>query len=379
MIEKISNQQRAYAWGSLSLIPDFLGQQPTGQPAAEVWLGTHPISEAVGESGEPLSAIIGHRLSFLTKILAADQPLSIQAHPTQQQAAQGFAAENAAGIPIDAPHRNYKDDQHKPEAIIAVSDFRALCGFRTDDEILQLFEDISKILDISDGLRSIITDWCDVLRSFGISNLLSSIFAESKNLDGVTAELAGLANFDSRFELVAELNQLYPGDPGVVIALLMNQVFLAPGEALYLPAGNIHAYLSGLGIEVMAASDNVLRGGLTKKHIDVVELQRVLDFETRGVKKLSSRELARGLERFEIPVADFSLYRANLDSNVVLADLQLPAEAVAVCVAGEVAISNSLAERVVLGQGEAAYVSTEAKFTTLAGSGTLILAVGREI
>ena len=235
------------------------------------------------------------------------------------------------------------------------------------------------MLDISDGLRSIITDWCDVLRSFGISNLLSNIFAESNNLDGVTAELAGLANFDSRFELVDELNQLYPGDPGVVIALLMNQVFLAPGEALYLPAGNIHAYLSGLGIEVMAASDNVLRGGLTKKHIDVVELQRVLDFETRGVKKLSSRELVRGLERFEIPVADFSLYRANLDSNVVLADLQLPAEAVAVCVAGEVAISNSLAERVVLGQGEAAYVSTEAKFTTLAGSGTLILAVGREI
>lgn len=345
---------------------------------AEIWLGTHPISEAKTETGQLLSELIGHRLSFLTKILAADKPLSIQAHPNLQQAAAGFAAENLAGIPLDAPNRNYRDDQHKPEVIIAVSDFRALCGFKTDEQITELFSDILALAEISDGLREIVSKWQSDLENFGLKTIFEDIFARTDNLQGVTSELASLADFDSRFELVAELNSLYPGDPGVVVSILLNQVLLTPGQALFLPAGNIHAYVSGLGIEVMAASDNVLRGGLTRKHVDVAELTGVLDFSNRQMSKLQSSNLLRGLEKFELPIQDFSIYRANLDSQLVLADLQLPAETVAVCVAGEVAISDSQDQRVVLARGEAAYLSTEAKYVTLAGSGTVILAVGRE-
>ena len=377
MLFKITNSARDYAWGSSTLIPDYFDIQATGRPMAEIWFGTHEGSPArlVDENRTLAAALEGKQLPYLLKILAADSPLSIQAHPNSAQAAEGFARENAAGIGIHAADRNYKDDRHKPEMIVALTEFEALCGFKSEKQIRNLLESMLDPTDVSAGLTTIVNHWLDLFNGpDGLQKLFVDITNRRGNLDGVTAELTQQANLSAQFELAARLNLLYPGDPGVIIALLMNHVWLEPGEALFLPAGNIHAYLSGLGVEVMAASDNVLRGGLTPKHIDVAELERVLTFAPTEVELVKTRDLAQGLVEFETPVDDFILYRADLSGGVVLADLNVPGASIILCTAGELAVSNSIEERVVLQRGEAAFIGADAKKFTLAGSGTAYLA-----
>ena len=377
MLVKITNNARDYAWGSTTLIPDYFGVPATGRPMAEIWFGTHDGSPArLTETNEPLLAALGGKpLNFLLKILAADSPLSIQAHPNSAQAAEGFARENAAGVGIQAADRNYKDDRHKPEMIVALTEFEALCGFKSTKQIRNLLESMLDPTDVSEGLRTLVNHWLELFDSEdGLRKLFVDVMNRRGNLDGVTAELTQQANLSAQFELAARLNILYPGDPGVIVALLMNHVWLEPGEALFLPAGNIHAYLSGLGVEIMAASDNVLRGGLTPKHIDVAELERVLVFEETQVEHVKTRELAKGLVELETPVDDFILYRAELSGGVVLADLNVPGASIVLCTAGEIAVSNSIEERVVLKRGEAAFMAADAKKFSLAGSGTAFLA-----
>ena len=377
MLFKITNSARDYAWGSSTLIPDYFDIQATGRPMAEIWFGTHEGSPArlVDENRTLAAALEGKQLPYLLKILAADSPLSIQAHPNSAQAAEGFARENAAGIGIHAADRNYKDDRHKPEMIVALTEFEALCGFKSEKQIRNLLESMLDPTDVSAGLTTIVNHWLDLFNGpDGLQKLFVDITNRRGNLDGVTAELTQQANLSAQFELAARLNLLYPGDPGVIIALLMNHLWLEPGEALFLPAGNIHAYLSGLGVEVMAASDNVLRGGLTPKHIDVAELERVLTFAPTEVELVKTRDLAQGLVEFETPIDDFILYRADLSGGVVLADLNIPGASIILCTAGEIAVSNSIEERVVLQRGEAAFIGADAKKFTLAGSGTAYLA-----
>lgn len=385
MLVKISNQPRNYAWGSRTLIRDYFGPELTlaspDQPAAEVWFGTHAGSPALlaDDRGTTLREHLGgHQLSFLLKILAADQPLSIQAHPNSQQAKAGFAREEAQGIAVTASNRNYKDDQHKPEIIVALSDFEALCGFKPLNEIDQLLEDMETHSGVSEGFRIISTQWRKLLHEpDGLRKVFSDISHRRGNLDGFTAELTAMADFEARFALAERLNLLYPGDPGVVLALLMNHVFLEPGEALFLPAGNIHAYLSGLGVELMAASDNVLRGGLTPKHVDIDELERVVDFTPGRIPLVVPREISSGLIQYQCNTDDFLLYKLEPSGERLMADLSLPSEAVILCTAGEIAISNSLEERVLLRRGEAAYMSADAKFFSISGSGTAFLATGK--
>lgn len=381
MLIKIANQARDYAWGSRTLISDYFGVPATGQPMAEIWLGTHPGSPAylADQPNQTLAAELGgHQLSFLLKILAADQPLSIQAHPNSQQAIDGFAKENALGIPITASNRNYKDDQHKPEVIVALSEFEALCGFKPIDQIDSLLEDIQTHGGVSDGLRSIATTWRELLNQpNGLQKLFSDISGRRSNFDGVAAELTTMADFDARFALAEKLNLIYPGDPGVMVAMIMNHVYLEPGQALFLPAGNLHAYLSGLGIELMAASDNVLRGGLTPKHIDLQELENVVDFTAGEIALVAPKELTAGLIQYPCNTDDFLLYRAEPSGERLMADLNLPGEAVILCTAGEIAISTSLEERLVLRRSEAAYLSADAKFFTISGSGTAFLATAK--
>lgn len=377
MLVKITNSARDYAWGSKTLIPDFFGTPATGREMAEIWYGTHEGSPArVAETNESLISVLGgSQLPFLLKILAADSPLSIQAHPNSAQAAEGFARENAAGVGLGASDRNYKDDRHKPEMIVALSEFEALCGFKTSKQIRNLLESMLDPTDVSDGLRSLVSHWLELFDSEdGLRKLFADISNRRGNLDGVTAELTQQANLSAQFELAARLNILYPGDPGVIIALLMNHVWLEPGEALFLPAGNIHAYLSGLGVEIMAASDNVLRGGLTPKHVDVAELEKVLSFEGGPAELVKTRELSRGLTEFLAPVEDFILYRADLSGEVILADLNIPGASILLCTAGEIAVSNSIEERLVLKRGEAAFLGSDAKKFSLAGSGTAFMA-----
>ena len=275
MFVAITNTPRDYAWGSTTAIPSLLGMPVTGLPQAELWLGTHPGSPARTPTGS-LADIA--RLPFLLKVLAAAAPLSLQAHPTIAQAVAGFARENAAGVPLDAPNRNYRDELHKPEILFALSPFRALCGFRPAAETRAALERLLaevpgdavliswlNRLGDDDDIRSTF-EWL-LSRGSGVSEMLTSLVAAAALVDG------------EHYALIAELAAAYPGDPGIAISLMLNLVTLSPGEVLYLPAGNIHTYIEGVGIELMAASDNVLRGGLTPKHVDVAELLSVLDFE----------------------------------------------------------------------------------------------------
>lgn len=378
MLVKLANQARDYAWGSPTLIPDYFGLKSTAAPMAEIWFGTHPGSPAV-LADEPTKTLTqqlgGRQLSFLLKILAADAPLSIQAHPNAQQAKDGFARENAEGIPLAAKNRNYKDDRHKPEIIVALSRFEALCGFKPLKKIDELLEDLESHISTSDGFRSIAGSWRELLKTDnGLQKVFTDVSHRRGNFDGFTAELASLANFEARFELAERLNNLYPGDPGVMLAMLMNHVVLQPGQALFLPAGNIHAYLHGLGVELMAESDNVLRGGLTPKHIDVDELERVVNFTAGELPLVEPVEVAAGLVQYPCAVDDFQLYRAEPSGSQLLIDLQLPGEAIILCTAGEIAVSTSQDERLVLTRGEAAYMSADAKFFSLTGAGTAYLA-----
>ena len=322
MIVKLQNEARDYAWGSKTLISDYLGVPATGRPMAEIWYGTHAGSPTrlADNMHVSLREHIGADLPFLLKLLAADSPLSIQAHPTREQARVGFERENAAGIGLTASHRNYKDANHKPEMIVALSEFEALCGFRSQPQIRNLLLDMVEAHEVSQTFVELAKVWLAEFERGGVAALVAAILepcldGEAISLDGFVAELAHLADFSARFELAARLGQLYPGDPGVMVALLLNHVHLSPGEALFLPAGNVHAYLSGLGVEIMANSDNVLRGGLTTKHVDVPELLSVLNFEPSPVPHVVPTELAHGLLEFEVPVADFRLYRASVSAG----------------------------------------------------------------
>ncbi|GMA94229.1 putative mannose-6-phosphate isomerase ManA [Pseudolysinimonas kribbensis] len=313
--------------GFPSAIAELLGRRPSGRPEAELWLGAHPGSPArlVGRDGTLLDVVHG-RLPFLLKVLAAERPLSLQAHPTPELAAAGFAREEAAGIPIDAPERNYKDPFHKPELIYALSDpFRALCGFRPVAQTRTLLEPVAgdeRIAPLLDRLRTDadlrpVFEWL-VSRGDDVDDLVVALVETSSVADDVS------------WDAVRRLSETNPGDPGIAISLLLHTAVLRPGEALYLPAGNIHAYLDGLGIELMAASDNVLRGGLTSKHVDVAELVSVLDFTPRRVPLLRPEEPRPGVRVFRPDVPDFVL--TVVDG--VAAEVPLGGAAIALCVRG---------------------------------------------
>lgn len=310
MFLAITNTPRPYAWGSASAIANLLGTTPSGGPEAELWLGAHPGSPSVivdptraggastlaewiaADPGTALGRFAdAGRLPFLLKILAAAHPLSLQAHPTIEQARAGFARENALGIPVDAADRNYKDAFPKPELIFALSPtFDALCGFRPLAEVRDLLELLLSLdAQTEDPQPQPLEDLLDFL--FGPSSSSSSpdvslravfewLISSGSGVPTLVSLVTRLAplSADPSLATAAALAAEYPDDPGIVISLLLNRVTLARGEALYLPSGNIHAYLDGLGVELMAASDNVLRGGLTPKHIDVPELVSVLDF-----------------------------------------------------------------------------------------------------
>lgn len=363
MLIPIENTPRDYAWGSTTAIASLVGREPSGRPEAELWLGAHPgsPSRVVGSDETLLDVLHGQRLPFLLKLLAAAAPLSLQAHPTMDQAREGFDRENEADIPLDAPERNYKDAFHKPELVVALSEtFDALCGFRPVAETRANLERLGaaaapladRLSDDSD-LRSAFS-WL-IARDEGVDELVTAISDAAREL--------APASFSDDIGTVVALADAYPGDPGVVISLLLNRVTLARGQALYLPAGNIHAYLDGLGVELMAASDNVLRGGLTPKHVDVPELERVLDFRAVPVPYLVPTEVSLGLEVFRPDVPDFELFHAVADAS-----LPLPGAAIAVCTAGRFTVSGSPLE-----PGDALYIEGEAS-VEVRGEGDLFVA-----
>ena len=357
-IFRLTNEPKAYVWGSLELIPALKRIDSNGQPQAEIWFGSHRLdpSEVGDHIGGNLLERIGE-LPYLVKLLAAAKPLSIQAHPSKQRAMEQFA--------LGAP--GYQDSNHKPELIVAVSEFKALCGFRP---ILEVAQDITSLAN-SNGIFS---GWLQAFNSGGLKGATQWAFDASHT---AVNQLAGSKDVlgDDRARLIAELDLEFPNDNGLLVSVLMNQVTLQPGQALFLPAGNIHSYLSGLGVEVMAASDNVLRGGLTKKPIDLEELMQLLMFEPLIDPLVQAKMLSQGLEEYPVPVKDFSFYRVTPSSDCMLVDLALNGSAILVCVAGEITLSNSLDELIQLAPGEAAFMRA-AKFFSITGSGTGYLAIG---
>ena len=377
MLVRLSGEIKNYAWGSKTLIQDHLHLGGPDETVAEVWFGTHPAGESIDlESGKTLSELIDSKLSFLAKFLAADSPLSIQVHPNQDQARAGFAREQALGLDLSDPQRNYRDESPKPEVLVALSSFRALCGFRPKSELQEIFLAFSEGEDSFGLLATKLTQGSALEEIF--TDLLQDTELVSRFSQTVgTLDLTGAEHVLPKRarDLALQLIDKYPGDTGAMVALMLNQVELEPGEAIFLPAGNLHAYLSGLGVEVMAASDNVIRGGLTPKHIDQAELVKITDFTELFEPLLLPVKLAEGFFEYRVTASQFKLYRAELTGANLLADLDLPAGAMVICTAGEVAVSTSLEERQVLTRAEVCFLGDAKKFS-LSGSGTAFVVLG---
>jgi mannose-6-phosphate isomerase len=361
---------RRYDWGSRSAIPAMLGIEPDGRPAAELWFGAHPDDpSAVLEHGVALDALIeadpvaalggavvdrfGARLPFLLKVLAADTALSIQVHPDLDQARAGYAREDALGIDRNAPDRNYRDANHKPELLCALTRFDALCGFRPVAATLALLAELAvpELAFLAEHLRG-----PDPLRA-AFTAVLTHPDPEPV-VAAVAARAAGAEDGPLYAARIAAED--FPGDVGAVLALLLNHVRLEPGTAIFLGAGNVHAYLRGTGVEIMASSDNVLRCGLTPKHVDVEEVLRVADFS-----ELANPRAAAIGGRFEVPVSDFALTRLEVDEPTALHD---PGPSIVLCTEGELAVGP-----LALTSGRAAFIAAETP-TRITGRGLAFVA-----
>ena len=394
-MDLLENAVQPYAWGSRTAIAALRGAPvPSPGPEAELWMGAHPgapshlvrggvrlsLAEAIArapvvELGQRALAEHGARLPFLLKVLAAERPLSLQAHPDARQAREGFDREEAAGIPRDAPQRNYRDPWPKPELICALGPFDALCGFRPAAEALALFEalhapELAPAVERlrgrpgSDGLREAFT-WLATLPAAAREPLAAATAAgaaRAASADGPGADA---------LSWTARLGATYPGDPGVAAALLLRLVHLEAGEALYLPAGSLHAYLHGVGVEIMASSDNVLRGGLTPKHVDVPELLRVLCFGAEPVPLVLARESPGGELVYPTPARQFELSRIDLSARPFEAAVRGPE--ILLCTEGA-AQAEGAGQRLALPRGASAFVPAATGRYALEGEGVVFRA-----
>jgi mannose-6-phosphate isomerase len=291
-----------YAWGDPVAIPQLLGQPADGRPWAEWWLGTHPSAPSLLEDRTPLSTVSGE-LPYLLKLLAAAQPLSLQTHPDRATAEAGFARENAASIAIDSAARIYRDPFAKPELLCALTTFDTLCGFRPVAASAQLLAEIGA----DELLHSLLRD--------GLATTVAGLYRGS--LSPVSTLAACVNHAGPEAQLVSELASMYPGDASVAVTLLLNRVLLQPGEAIFLGPGNLHAYLHGFGVEVMGASDNVVRGGLTTKHVDIEELIAVLRFEELADPTVRPAEVESGRWSYPTPEAPFELWRFEVADRMM--------------------------------------------------------------
>ncbi|NMR20885.1 mannose-6-phosphate isomerase, class I [Cellulomonas fimi] len=385
-----------YAWGSTTAIPDLLGLPVTTDPVAEAWMGAHPsapsravtaegelgldaliASDAATHLGADVVARFGGGLPYLLKLIAADSPLSLQVHPHLDGARAGFAAEEAAGVPVDAPHRNYRDRNHKPELVYALTPFEALCGFRAPRRAAELLAGLDAPLAKQlHGVLAAQPSYEGIRAAF--TQLLDP--ATRPSPDEVREVAAACA---ARLEIgspspradrtVVLLEQTYPGDPGVVTSLLLNPVTLQPGDAMFVPAGGVHAYLSGLAVEIMASSDNVLRAGLTRKHVDVAELLRNVDYVAAPPIRIAP-ELFHGATRvFYAPVDDFELSVTTVDDDL---DHPLPGRGprILLCLDGEITIASTGDGIETLRRGESVFVPAADGVLTARGRGTVVQA-----
>ncbi|MBZ5738513.1 mannose-6-phosphate isomerase, class I [Nocardioides mangrovi] len=406
-MEQLTCVTRDYAWGSTTLIPRFLGTPSDGRPQAELWVGAHPADPAVLTDGTRLDDHIrehadkalgahaletfGPRLPYLVKALAAAEPLSLQVHPTSQRARIGYELEDQAGIPVGAPDRSYQDHFHKPEMIVAITRFEGMAGFRDVEKtvrILRLLEHpwadrtakeleaappfqalhsvVSQILAESGaGLRDLIGEIAVAATAAEARGHRSSRTAGRHYLDRASVERESTRLFAQ----TASLAEKYPTDPGVLVTLLLNHVVLSPGEAMFLDAGVVHAYTSGFGVEIMASSDNVVRAGLTPKHVDVPELLNIANFTPIPAPLWEPATVSPNTLSYRPPVAEFALTIAREPGD------QLPAEGprTLLCLDGRVDVVSAL-QRQTLGRGESLFVAHAEGAIALEGDGTVAIA-----
>lgn len=393
MFIAIDNDPRPYAWGSTTALSSLLGRVPSGGPEAELWLGTHPVSPSfiVGRTDRPSLADVlatrGERpLPFLLKVLAAATPLSLQVHPNTKQARAGCDRENAAGIPLDAPWRNYRDPGAKPELIMAVGEFEALSGFRPAVQSVTCLRELARLARQAgdDHGALAVAAWADALETDGRRAALADALSGSPQARLATKAIVGIASRleDSEGGVVARdldtvrrISAAFGADPGILTALLLNRVTLRDGEALFLDAGNLHAYLSGLGIEIMGASDNVLRGGLTTKHVDVAEVLAVTRDEVLDNPLWPPTEAGLGVRVFRPPVADFALYDIDDPSrqSTHLVALDAAGPGIALGLRGGLTLEGATSAYS-LSRGQAVFISAEEYPVSVRGSGRMVMA-----
>lgn len=393
---RLTNPVQRYAWGSMTAIPDLLGLPATSEPVAESWMGAHPsapsrVTTADAETGLDILiaadaevllgpgvvARFGTALPYLLKIIAAERPLSLQVHPDIEQARRGHTAEEVAGIPVDAPHRNYRDRNHKPELVYALTPFEALCGFRAPRRAAELLRDLDAPLAKQlHGLLTAQPSYEGIRAAF--TQLLEPgtrpMPAEVREVaEACAARLEDGSPSPRADRTVALLANAYPGDPGVVTSLLLNAVTLRPGEAMFVPAGGVHAYLSGMAVEIMASSDNVLRAGLTPKHVDVDELLRLVDYAPAPPIRIAPEVFHGATRVFSAPVDDFELSVTAVDDDLVH---PLPGRGprILLCLDGELTIASSGTGNVTLCKGESLFAPASDGGLTARGRGVVVQA-----
>ena len=384
----LKNTVQKYAWGSTTAIQALLGgENNSHDPMAELWMGTHPkapslvnyegqwisLADLIAKDpqdilGEKVAKKFHNQLPYLLKVLAADKPLSIQAHPGLELASKGFENENKQGIPLDAANRNYKDDNHKPECLCALSSFWALFGFRKIDDILSLMGKICPV-----GLNSEMAQLKKQAAARGLelffSDLMSMDTEQKKRvLDEATLNAKQRSDEDPAFHWMTKLSDEYPFDIGILSPLFLNLIQLKPGQALFLPAGELHAYLKGVGIELMANSDNVLRGGLSPKHIDVPELLKVLNFKPRHVEFLKEKKKKKTEMIYDSFAEEFVLSVISITEGEFYQNSNLQSAQILLCTEGEAHLADSGNKHTLhIEKGASVFVSAAAISYTIKG------------
>ncbi|WP_253796765.1 mannose-6-phosphate isomerase, class I [Kitasatospora paracochleata] len=372
---RLHNPIRDYAWGSRTTLAELQGRPaPTAEPEAELWIGAHPTAPSLidGGGGTTLLDLIGSdptgtlgpdldRLPFLLKLLAVERPLSLQVHPDAAQAAAGFAAEQAAGVAPDDPHRSYHDDQPKPELICALTPFTALCGFADPAQSAALLGSLH-----IDALHGVV----QYLRTGDLRGAVTTLlnWPEAERAGLVAQVLAACTTRTGpRAAWTAALARAYPHDTGVITSMLLNLVELRPGEALHLPGRTLHAYLYGTGVEIMAASDNVLRGGLTSKYVDIGELLTITDFRATPPGRIHPAPTANHGETYPAPAPQFRLSRYQVRPQRPIT-LHRPGPGVLLCLGDEITVRRD-ADATTLTPGLSVFLPHRGGPVELTGSG----------
>jgi mannose-6-phosphate isomerase len=355
-----------YAWGSPGAISRLLGWPESAQNEAEWWLGTHPLGMSTVESGESLSqylASVGEpaELPYLFKVLSPTTPLSLQVHPSAVEAAEGFQREEAAGIPLDAPTRLFNDPHAKPELVVAMGGpFHALAGIRPIETTLGQLEGL-----MGEGDYPSIRGWIEKLSSWSVEEVIGWLLSDSPEVPVLLDELGRVADRD---DTLSRLHRHYPTDPGIAVGMMMHRLTLLPGEAAFLEAGQLHAYLEGYAIELMAPSDNVLRGGLTPKHVDVEALLEIAVCEPVDVPRLEPQLSPTGGVTYAPDGHPLRL--GLLEGTEVAAALPIQGSVVVIATDGEWSVECG-DEVLSLERGQACVVPGQGMQRRLTGSGQI--------